>query len=127
MDETQRNQVQKRLNHARDSFNDAKALFVEGGDLGIAMNNLYYAFLYPALGLLQARQIPAPVQSTAISLFEREYVQTGLFESRFLDAFRRTAEFRPSCECQKKLEKADIEGLFPVAQDFLDAVQKNIQ
>ena len=127
MDETQRNQVQKRLDHARDSLKDAKTLFREGAELSYVMNNLYYTFLYPVLGLIQARQIPAPVQSAAISVFEREYVQTGIFESRFLDAFRKTFDLRPACECQKTIVNADIEELMPVAQDFLDAVDKNIQ
>jgi uncharacterized protein (UPF0332 family) len=127
MDEMQKDQVQKRLNHARDSFNDAKALYVEGVDMGLAMNNLYYTFLYPVLGLLQSREIPAPMQSTALSLFEREYVQTGIFESRFLDAFRKAFDLRPACECQKDIANADIEELLPVAQDFLDAVEKNIR
>ena len=127
MDELQRNQVQKRLDHARDSLKDAKALFAEGAELSFVMNSLYYTFLYPVLGLIQARQIPAPMQSTAISLFEREYVQTGIFERRFLDAFRRTFDLRPACECQRNIVKADIDELMPVAQDFLDAVHKNIQ
>ncbi|MCK9418023.1 MAG: HEPN domain-containing protein [Nitrospirae bacterium] len=127
MDEIQRNQVQKRLSHARDSLKDAKALFTEGAEPSFVMNSLYYTFLYPVLGLLQARQIPAPIQSTAISLFEREYVQTGIFESRFLDAFRKAFDLRPACECQKNIAKTDIEELLPVAQEFLDAVEKNIQ
>jgi uncharacterized protein (UPF0332 family) len=127
MDETQRDQVQKRLGHARESLNDAKALLVEGAELSFVMNNLYYTFLYPVLGLLQARQIPAPMQSTAIALFEREYVQTGIFESRFLDAFRRAFDLRPACDCQKKIVRTDIEELLPVAQAFLDVVEKNIQ
>ncbi len=95
--------------------------------MGRAMNNLFYTFLYPVLGLLQARQIPAPMQNTALSLFEREFVQTGIFESRFLDAFRRASELRPSCECQKNIAGTDIEELLPIARDFLDAVDKNIQ
>jgi uncharacterized protein (UPF0332 family) len=127
MDETQRDQVQKRLGHARESLNDAKALLVEGAELSFVMNNLYYTFLYPVLGLLQARQIPAPMQSTAIALFEREYVQTGIFESQFLDAFRRAFDLRPACDCQKKIVRTDIEELLPVAQAFLDVVEKNIQ
>ena len=127
MDEMQKNQVQKRLSHARDSLKDAKALIIEGAELSFVMNNLYYTFLYPVLGLLQARQIPAPMQSTAISLFEREYVQTGIFENRFLDAFRKAFDLRPACECRKNIVNADIEELLPVAQDFLEAVEKNIQ
>jgi uncharacterized protein (UPF0332 family) len=127
MDEMQRKQVQKRLNHARDSLNEAKTLFSEGAELSFVMNNLYYTFLYPVLGLLQARQLPAPMHSAAISLFEREYVQTGIFETRFLDAFRKAFDLRPACECQKRIINADIEELMPVAQDFLDAVEKNVQ
>ncbi len=127
MDDKQKDQVQKRLSHARESLKDANDLFREGAELRFVMNNLYYAFLYPALGLLQARQLPAPMQSTAISLFDREYVQTGIFERRFLDAFRKAFDLRPACECQKKIEKADIEELLPVAQDFLDAVERNIR
>jgi uncharacterized protein (UPF0332 family) len=64
------------------------------------------------------------MQSTAISLFEREYVQTGIFERRFLDALRRAFDLRPACECRKNIVNADIEELLPVAQDFLDAVEK---
>jgi uncharacterized protein (UPF0332 family) len=127
MDESQRDQIQKRLSHARDSLKDANALFREGADPGFVMNNLYYTFLYPVLGLLQARQIPAPMQSTAIALFEREYVQTGIFESRFLDAFRKAFDLRPACECQKSIENADIEALLPIARDFLEAVEKSMQ
>jgi uncharacterized protein (UPF0332 family) len=127
MDDKQRDQVQKRLSHARESLKDANDLFLEGAELSFVMNNLYYSFLYPVLGLLQSRQIPAPMQSTAISLFEREYVQTGIYESRFLDAFRRAFDLRPACECRKKIVNADIEELLPVARDFLDAVDKNIR
>jgi uncharacterized protein (UPF0332 family) len=127
MDELQRNQVQKRLDHARDSLKDAKALFREGAELNFVMNSLYYTFLYPVLGLIQARQLPAPMQSTAISLFDREYVQTGIFERRFLDALRKAFDLRPACDCQKNIVHADIEELMPIAQDFLDAVDKNIQ
>jgi uncharacterized protein (UPF0332 family) len=127
MDEMQRNQVQKRLDHARDSLNDAKVHFRDGAELSFVMNSLYYAFLYPVLGLIQARQLPAPVQNAAISVFEQEYVQTGIFERRFLDAFRRTFELRPACECHRNIVKSDIEEILPVAQDFLDAVHTNIQ
>jgi len=127
LDELQRNQVQKRLDHARESLKEAKTLLSEGAELSFVMNNLYYAFLYPVLGLIQARQLPAPMQSTAISLFEREFVQTGIFESRFLDALRKAFDLRPACDCQKTIVKADIEELMPIARDFLDAVDKNIQ
>jgi uncharacterized protein (UPF0332 family) len=127
MNENQRNQVHRRLDHARESLKDAKILFNEGVELSFVMNSLYYSFLYPVLGLIQARGLPAPTQSTAISLFEREYVQTGVFESRFLDALRKAFDLRPACDCQRNIVIADIEELMPIAREFLDAVDKTIQ
>ena len=127
MTEQQKDIVLGRLNQAKESLDEAKALFSEGAELIFVMNSLYYSFLYPVLGLLQARKIKAPLQSTAITLFEREYVRTGIFESRFLDAFRKAFDLRPACEGRKKIAAADIEALLPAARDFLHAVDKNIQ
>ncbi len=93
------------------------------------MNSLYYAFLYPVLGLLQARGISAPMQSTAIALFEREFVQTGDIDGRFLDEIRKAFELRPACACegQKKATHQDVEQLLPIAEEFLEAVRKIIE
>lgn len=127
MNEMQKNQVQKRLTHASETLSDAKALLHDGAELSFVMNNLYYTFLYPVLGLLQARQIPAPVQSEVLSVFEREYVQTGIVEKKFLDAFRKAADLRPACECHNTIKNADVDELLPLAGDFLAAVEKSIQ
>ena len=90
-------------------------LLNEGADLNFVMNSLYYAFLYPALGLLQAIHVPTPTQGTAIALFEREFVKSGEFDGQFLDAMRRAFELRPACDCDgpKKVTKEDIEQLLP--------------
>lgn len=120
--------IRIKLGQARDSLEEASALFAEGAELSFVMNSLYYAFLYPVLGLLQARQLTAPMQSTAISLFEREFVQTGVFDNRFLDALRKAFDLRPACACEqrKKINRSDIEELLLIARDFLDAVTKSI-
>ncbi len=119
--ESNREGLRLRLSQARESLEEAEALLNEGADLNFVMNSLYYAFLYPVLGLLQARRISTPMQSTAISLFEREFVQNGEFDARFMDAIRRAFELRPSCACEglKKVTREDVTQLLPVARDFL--------
>jgi uncharacterized protein (UPF0332 family) len=93
------------------------------------MNSLYYAFLYPALGLLQTINVTTPTQGTAIDLFEREFVKSGEFNVRFLDALRRAFELRPPCACEgpEKVTKEEIERLLPVAREFLERAQHALE
>ncbi len=128
MTERQRDVVQNRLKQAWESLEEAKTLLVQDAEVNFVMNSLYYAFLYPVLGLLQARGISAPMQSTAIALFEREFVQTGDIDVRFLDALRKAFELRPACACegQKKATHQDVEQLLPIAEEFLENVRRII-
>ncbi len=124
--ESNRENVRLRLRQAKEALMEAQALLAEGADMNFVMNSLYYAFLYPVLGLLQARRIQTPMQSTAIALFEREFVRSGEFDARFMDAICRAFELRPACACEggKKATKDDIEKLLPVARDFLERARQ---
>jgi uncharacterized protein (UPF0332 family) len=120
--------VHARLKQAREALEEAKTLIVEDAGANFVMNSLYYAFLYPILGLLQARGLTAPMQSTAIALFEAEFVQSGVVEQRFLAAARRAFDLRPACDCEGKMKVTpqDIEQLLPIADEFLSAVERTI-
>jgi uncharacterized protein (UPF0332 family) len=119
---------QERLKRGMESLEEAKALLDHGAEANFVMNSLYYAFFYPLLGLLQTRGMTAPMQSTAIALFEREFVQKGLVEQRFLEAIRTAFNLRPSCdgEGREKITSEDIEGLMPIADEFLRSVERII-
>ncbi len=121
--------ARQKLGQAREALEEAGALLTEGADLNFVMNSLYYAFLYPVLGLLQAINVPAPTQGTAIALFERKFVKSGEFDRQFLDAMRRAFELRPSCACQgpKEVTKEDIEQLLPVARELLERAQQAVE
>jgi uncharacterized protein (UPF0332 family) len=129
MSPKQKEIVANRLKQARESLEEAKTLLVQDAEVNFVMNNLYYAFLYPVLGLLQARGLAAPMHSTAISLFEREFVKKGEIDERFLDAIRRAFELRPSCACegQKKATHQDVEELLPAVEDFLESIGRIIE
>jgi uncharacterized protein (UPF0332 family) len=118
--------IQDRLKQARESLEEAKALLVQDAEVNFVMNSLYYAFLYPIFGLLQARGMTAPSQSTAISLFDTEFVQKGDVEQRFLVAVRKAFDLRPACDCEgkKKVTPEDIEQLLPIAEEFLQSVER---
>jgi len=120
--------IKDRLKQARESLEEAKALLVQDAEVNFVMNSLYYAFLYPILGLLQARGMTAPMQSTAIALFDAEFVKKGDVEQRFLVAARKAFDLRPACDCEgkKKVTPEDIEQLLPIAEEFLQSVERII-
>lgn len=119
-----------KLGQAQDALEEAESLLYEGGELRYVINNLYYAFLYPVLGLLQTRRIQAPTHNDAISLFEREFVQIGEFDERYMDAMRHAFRLRPlcaACEGRGEVTRDDILQILPVAAGFLEQVKGAVQ
>ena len=128
MDAKQQGLVGDSLKQARESLEDAKALLIHDAEVNFVMNSLYYAFLYPVLGLLKALGITAPMQSTAIFLFEREFSGNEHIDARFIAAIKKAFELRPACACagQKKATPEDVEQLLPLAEEFLQRVERLI-
>jgi uncharacterized protein (UPF0332 family) len=118
--------IRFKLVQARDAYEEAQGLLADGADLGYVLNSLYYAFYYPVLALLHSRNIPAAMQSVSIALFEREFVETGLFEKHFYDALRRAFDLKPKCSPGelKMITRAEIEVLLAEAREFLDTVDR---
>lgn len=117
--------IHDKLKQARNFLNEAEALLNEGAELSFVINSLYYAMLYPVLALLGAWKITTYSQSTSISTFDREFIESGLIDKRFSEALHHTFELRPACACegQKVITREDVEGLLLQARDFPDAVE----
>ncbi len=121
--EADKEYIRFKLAQAKDAYEEAKGLLADGADLGYVINSLYYAFYYPVLALLHARDLSAAMQSVAITLFEREFVETGLFEKRLFDSLRRAFDLKPKCSSGelKMIARTEVEVLLAEAQEFLDA------
>ncbi len=116
--------IRFKLAQARDAYEEAQGLLNDGADLGYVMNSLYYAFYYPVLALLRARDIPAAMQSVSIALFEKEFIETGLFDKRFSRSLRRAFDLKPKCSSGKlkMITREETEVLLAEAREFLDTV-----
>ena len=67
-----------RMEQAHETLREAKILLGEAALRG-TVNRAYYGMLYALLALLATRQLGTSKHSGAISLFDREFVKTGLF------------------------------------------------
>lgn len=113
--------VRFKLVQARDSLDQARSLLAANMDMDLVGNNIFYAMYYAILALLLKRKVPPATQSVTLSLFDREFVQTGSFDWRFSESIRRAFELRKTCsgEGRTVVDRKDIEDLLPVAEDFV--------
>lgn len=108
--------VSYRLEQAEESLTAARLLF-DNSLARPSVNRAYYAMFYAVLALLAARKEETSKHSGAISLFDKEFVKTGIFTKEFSrwlhDAFdlRQRVDYAPQVhvsmeEARQTLEQA---------------------
>jgi uncharacterized protein (UPF0332 family) len=117
-----------RLKQARESLDEAQALFADGMDVGFVLTNIYYAYYYPILALMNEGQVPTTMQSVTLGLFERRYVQTGIMKKEYDDAVHRVFDIKPKCSGEKTpVGVEEIRELTVLASDFIQAVETYLE
>jgi len=91
----------ERLRQARESLDEAQELLAAEMDNGFVLTNLYYAYYYPILSLMNDGQVPSTMQSVTIGLFEQQYINTASFKKEYGDAIRRIFSIKPKCSGEK--------------------------
>lgn len=114
-----------RLSQARESLKEADVLLREGMSRRSVMNRLYYAMFYALLALLQDKQLGSSKHSGAISLFDREFIKTGLLEKDFSKVLHRTFELRQKADYMEQTEVTtqDIDEIHPQVSAFVSRIE----
>lgn len=119
--------VAYRLEQADESLEAARIL-LDQGLTRPSVNRSYYAMFYAVLGLLAIRKQETSKHSGAISLFDREFVKTGIFPkelSRWLhDAF--DLRQRMDYETQIQVSKEESGRTLKEAGEFVAEVKAKI-
>ena len=96
-----------RIEQAEEALAAARILLQENS-LRASVNRSYYAMFYGILALLASRKEETSKHSGAIALFERLYVQPGVFPTEFSKWLRRAFDLRT---------RADYGEMVTVAKD----------
>lgn len=120
--------IKHRLKQADDSVEEAKVLLKEGMSLRAVMNRLYYAMFYAVLALLQEKQLGTSKHMGAISLFDKEFVKTGIIEKEMSKILHRAFELRQKGDYMEEsdITKEDIEEMFPKTLNFINNIRKHL-
>jgi uncharacterized protein (UPF0332 family) len=119
-----KHQEKARLKQARESLDEAQALLAAEMDTGFVLTNLYYAYYYPILALMNEGQVPSTMQSVTIGLFEQRFITTGIFKKEYGDAVRRISSIKPKCSGEKiPVIAEDVKELAVLARAFIQDVE----
>ncbi|MBI4766067.1 MAG: HEPN domain-containing protein [Deltaproteobacteria bacterium] len=118
--------IDYRIKQARESIQEAKVLWDQGMSNRSVMNRLYYAMFYAVLALLQEKQLGTSKHYGAISLFDREFVKSGLIDTEYSKALHTAFILRQKGDYLEEAEVslADIEEIFPQAESFVGLVEE---
>lgn len=127
MNENLKALIQYRLEQADESLEAAKLLH-EHQKYRPAASRAYYAMFYAVLALLAVRSSATSKHSGVISLFDRDFVKTGLFDRRFSkwlhEAFdlRQRADYREMFE----IDALRTHEMIECATEFVAEVRRKL-
>lgn len=118
--------IKHRLKQADDSIEEAKVLLKEKMSLRAVINRSYYAMFYAVLALLQKKQLGTSKHIGAISLFDREFIKTGVLDKEMSKALHRAFELRQKSDYMEQAEvtKKDIDEILPEAISFVKKIKE---
>ena len=93
-----------------------------------SVNNAYYAMFYAVMALLAIKTMETSKHGGAISLFDREFVKTGIFSKYFSQWLHRAFDLRQRCdyEAQFTVSKEDARITLTAAEEFVAKVKSVI-
>ncbi|WP_030008082.1 HEPN domain-containing protein [Picosynechococcus sp. NKBG042902] len=119
--------VRYRLQEADETLREAKLLLEQSAFRG-SINRSYYAMFYALLGLLATKGLGTSKHSGIISLFDREFVKTGIFRKELSKSLHRAFDERQANDYGEMLEPdlSLAEQLFQQAQVFVAEIKQQL-
>ncbi len=117
-----------RIEQAHESLREATILRTAEAQRG-AINRAYYAMFYALLALLATRQLGTSKHSGAISLFDREFVKTGVFPLALSKSLHLAFERRQVHDYGEMIELnfAMVDETITDANAFVDTVERYLR
>ncbi len=115
---------EKRFSEAQHSLAEARIIHDAKVSNLATLTKLYHTMIYALMALFDIEDIGRLTHADLIERFEKEYVQKGLMDAKFLDALRFAYNFTHECDCahMKEPEDRDIEYLMPLAGEFVTGI-----
>ncbi len=120
--------VNLRLRQAQETLRDARTLFDAAGTPRSIVNRAYYAMFYAVLALLQSAGQVASKHAGVISIFDKEFVHTGVFPTEMSRSLHRAFDERHESDYEtvKAASREDAAELLAEADEFVQRVVNHL-
>lgn len=117
--------VKYRIDQAEDALKDAALLFDSGGSLRSVINRSYYSMLYAILALIAEKGMGSSKHSSAISIFDREYVKTGHFSKEMSKLLHKAFNLRVESDYKEYsiISRDETSIVLEGARGFLEKIK----
>ncbi len=120
--------IRYRIEQAHETLREADILYAQSALRG-TVNRAYYAMFYALSALLATKQLGTSKHSGAISLFDREFVKTGIFSRDLSSALRIAFDRRQTYDYGEMIEidEATAQETLDNAKTFVREIETYLQ
>ena len=117
--------VKYRIEQSEDALKDAVLLLDSGGSLRSVINRSYYSMLYATLALIAVKGMGSSKHSSAISIFDREYVKPGHFSKEMSKLLHKAFNLRVESDYKEFsiISRDETSMVLEGARDFLEKIK----
>ena len=108
---------------------EVSKFLLDGEHFRDSINRSYYAIFSAVRALLSEDGVAFKKHSAVISYFRREYIKTGIFDTKFSDYIGGAFEFRNDCDYEDFVfaSRAEAELQYQHAVEFVAAVKTYLE
>ena len=117
-----------RLSRAEETFRDGE-IMLENGSYNSAINRFYYAGFYAARALLATQELDSSKHSGIISLFQKNFVKTGIIPEHISKALPRSFEERIDMDYEDFVSIGcdEVKKIRDDVRAFIEVCKKELQ
>jgi len=128
MNKEYRDLIQYRIEQANESIDSAE-LLLKNEKYRPSVNRSYYAMFYAILALIIPTKHKTSKHSGAISIFNKEYVKTGIFDKDFSRWLKEAFDMRQRVDYQELfiISRERASSILNNAKKFVNGISKELK
>ncbi|MCL5770674.1 MAG: HEPN domain-containing protein [Actinobacteria bacterium] len=121
------NVIKYRRERARETLIEAE-IMIDNNKLFAAVNRIYYAIFYEVLALLLTKGLSSSKHSGIRSMFNKEFVKSGIISEENGNFYNKIFEFRQRGDYEEFVEfdKEEVKRWLNNAKDFVNSAEQVI-
>lgn len=120
--------IQYRMERARETLEDARALYQQDRTPASVVNRAYYSMFYAALALLESIGQETSKHSGVLSLFDKHFMKPKILPSEMGVFLHQAFDMRQTGDYEEKarLTKEDAKETLEAAAKFVETIEKKL-